>query len=62
MISRLLFAEVMYSLNLDLIDPATYTFRANLDSIKIIEQQPGTEIISDFYGTRIPNYLEEPAV
>ncbi len=61
-ISRLLFAEVMYSLNLDLIDPATYTFRANLDSIKIIEQQPGTEIISDFYGTRIPNYLEEPAV
>ena len=50
--------DVAYSLQLDLVDSTTYTFRVNADSIKLVKKDG----ISDFFGTRIPSFLEEPAV
>ena len=57
-VPRLMVDDVAYSLQLDLVDSATYTFRVNADSIKLVKKDG----ISDFFGTRIPSFLEEPAV
>ena len=57
-VPRLMVDDVAYSLQLDLVDSATYTFRVNADSIKLVKKDG----ISEFFGTRIPSFLEEPAV
>jgi hypothetical protein len=57
-VPRLMVDDVAYSLQLDLVDSATYTFRVNADSIKLVKKDG----ISDFFGTTIPSFLEEPAV
>ena len=57
-VPRLMVDDVAYSLQLDLVDSTTYTFRVNADSIKLVKKDG----ISDFFGTRIPSFLEEPAV